>query len=316
MRLCRFEYGGENRFGLYSDEAILDLVLFFETASQHDVVKRLQGCDDLTSFLPPDGTCWLVLCEWRDRLEKAVCDESSSARRILSNIRMLPPIARPPKLLLLAGNYIEHVKEQGDVSAEREQTFPYVFSKPPSTTLIGSGETFKLPAISNSKIDYELELAVVIGRKCQRVLADKALEHVAGYTIVNDISDRGFRPNPTRQERPRDKFFDWLHGKWHDGSCPCGPCIVTADSVPDPQKLKMQLSIDGEIRQDASSSCQVFTIAEVIAFISTFVTLEPGDIISTGTPSGVGNASGRYLASGNRIEASIEGIGTLLTYVK
>jgi 2,4-didehydro-3-deoxy-L-rhamnonate hydrolase len=316
MRLCRFEYEGKSFLGIYSEEAVLDLAAFFQSRNVSEIAEQLKGCDDLISLLPPDGSCWSVLCEWQSRLEEACRDSSAVGRYPISQVKMLPPIARPPKLLLLAGNYIEHVKEQGDVSAEREQTFPYVFSKPPSTTLMGNGGTFELPAISNTKIDYELELAVVIGRKCRDVQADRALEHVAGYTIVNDISDRGFRPNPTRQERPRDKFFDWLHGKWHDGSCPCGPCLTTADEIPNPQSLKMQLSIDGEMRQDASSSFQVFTIAEVIAFISTFVTLEPGDIISTGTPSGVGNATGRYLRSGNRIEASIEGIGTLLTFVK
>jgi 2-keto-4-pentenoate hydratase/2-oxohepta-3-ene-1,7-dioic acid hydratase in catechol pathway len=233
----------------------------------------------------------------------------------IDSVKMLPPIARPPKLLLLAGNYVEHIMEQGDLAAERAHTFPYVFMKPPSTTLVGSGANFVVPAISPHKIDYELELGVIIGRKGKNIPVDQALSHVAGYTVINDISDRGFKPNPTRQERPRDKFFDWQHGKWHDGSCPMGPCLTTADEISNPQTLSMKLSIDGTIRQNASTSLQVFSVAEVISFISSFLTLEVGDIISTGTPSGVGNATGDYLKPGQRIEASIEKIGTLITTI-
>jgi 2-keto-4-pentenoate hydratase/2-oxohepta-3-ene-1,7-dioic acid hydratase in catechol pathway len=316
MRLCRFRDSNRERIGLYADDRVIDLGQLAAALGDDPLSDALGMMQDLIELLPPDGTLCHQVASLVLRISELSPSMQAGLTRPLAQVEMLPPIARPPKLLLLAGNYLEHVKEQGDVAAEREQTFPYVFSKPPSTTMIGSGQTFSIPPASPNKIDYELELAVVIGRRCRDVQAQDALQYVAGYTVINDISDRGFRPNPKRQERPRDKFFDWLHGKWHDGSCPCGPCLTTVDEIPDPHALKMHLAIDGETRQEASSGLQVFSISEVIAFISSFVTLEPGDIISTGTPSGVGNATGRYLRSGNEVHATIEKIGTLITYIR
>jgi len=128
---------------------------------------------------------------------------------------------------------------------------------------------------------------------------------------VNDISDRGFRPNPNRKERDRDKFFDWQHGKWHDASCPVGPCIACPESIPDPQVLPLKLTVNGEVHQDASTALQIFPVAAVIEFVSAFITLEPGDIISTGTAAGVGHAKGVHLNPGDIVEAGIDGIGVL-----
>ena len=124
----------------------------------------------------------------------------------------------------------------------------------------------------------------MIGRTCRDVDEAEALEYVAGYTVVNDISDRKFQPNPGRKPRERDKFFDWLHGKWHDTFCPMGPCILSADAVADPQALPIRLTVNGEVKQDATTAQMVFPVAAVVSFLSQFVTLEPGDIISTGTP--------------------------------
>ena len=138
-----------------------------------------------------------------------------------------------------------------------------------------------------------------------------ALSYVAGYTVVNDISDRKFKPNPNRAAREKDSFFDWLHGKWHDTFCPMGPCVLPADELADPQLMKMTLKLNGEVEQDASTAQMVFPVAAIVEFISSFVTLEPGDIISTGTPAGVGSAKGKFLKSGDVLEAAIEGIGVL-----
>ena len=138
---------------------------------------------------------------------------------------------------------------------------------------------------------------------------------LAGYTIVNDISNRKFRPNPDRKERPKDKFFDWLHGKWFDGFAPCGPCVIAADVVPDPQALDLYLTVNGETQQQSNTSKQVFSVAQVISFVSSIMTLEPGDIISTGTPAGVGLGKNVFLKPGDKIAATIEGIGTLETPV-
>ncbi len=153
-------------------------------------------------------------------------------------------------------------------------------------------------------------MGVVIGRTCRDVSEEEALEYVAGYTIVNDISDRKFTPNPGRKTRERDRFFDWMHGKWHDTFCPIGPCVLTAHGV-DPQNLPLELKVNGEVKQDATTASMVFPVAAVVSFLSRFVTLEPGDIISTGTPKGVGSATGQYLKPGDLVEASIGGIGVL-----
>ena len=310
MRLCRFQKDDQPALGIYQDSSILPLDSLAKAAKAAQLSEHLKHHpDDMEYFLPPDGT-GLQLLHALIQANNAVTQTESIPT---ASVKLLPPVGRPPKLLLLAGNYVEHILEQGDLAAERANTFPYVFMKPPSTTLVGSSTPVAIPAISPNKIDYELELGVIIGRGGKHIPAAQALTHVAGYTVINDISDRGFKPNPSRQERPRDKFFDWQHGKWHDASCPCGPCFTTADEIPNPQALWMKLSIDGRIRQDASTSLQVFSVAEVVSFISSFMTLERGDIISTGTPSGVGNATGEYLKSGQRIEASIEKIGTLVT---
>jgi 2-keto-4-pentenoate hydratase/2-oxohepta-3-ene-1,7-dioic acid hydratase in catechol pathway len=231
------------------------------------------------------------------------------------SVQLLLPIPQPNKLFLLAGNYADHIREGGGIAAERAETFPYVFMKPPSTTFIHPGQAVRIPRVSPWAIDWELELAVVIGRKAKGVSEADALQYVAGYTVINDISDRKFRPNANRKQRPRDEFFDWLHGKWHDSFCPCGPCITSAHMVSDPQKLDMELRLNGQVRQQSSTAAQIFPVAAVIAFISSFVTLEPGDVISTGTPSGVGNSTGTYLKPGDKLEARIAGIGTLVSPV-
>jgi 2-keto-4-pentenoate hydratase/2-oxohepta-3-ene-1,7-dioic acid hydratase in catechol pathway len=310
MRLCRYSHASIISVGLYLDDSVIPLLEIAKLAGDQLLLSEIeQQPDCMERLLSPCGD----LSQQIHRCITAIGNFQGLPKVATSEIALLPPIAAPPKLLLLAGNYVEHILEQGDLAAERANTFPYVFMKPAGTTLRGSDASVAIPANSPNKIDYELELAVVIGKEARNVPADEALKYVAGYTIINDLSDRGFCPNPSRQERPRDKFFDWLHGKWHDGFCPCGPCLTTADEIPDPQALKMSLSVDGKIRQDASTSLQVFSVAEVISFISSFMTLSPGDIISTGTPSGVGNATGDYLKDGQRIEATIEKIGTLVT---
>ena len=129
--------------------------------------------------------------------------------------------------------------------------------------------------------------------------------------MINDISDRKFRPNPGRTEREKDGFFDWLHGKWHDTFCPMGPCITPTDDIPDPQTLKMKLTVNGNVEQDSSTAEMIFPVAAIIEFISSFVQLEPGDIISTGTPSGVGASKNKFLKHGDEMTAEIEKIGVL-----
>jgi len=316
MRLCRFAHSGRATVGIYDEQFIIPLTAAAEAFSNatHNKVPPFEG-DNLLNFLPPNGKYFAatkMVAEWVARTDGGV---PAAARLKHDAVELLVPIPRPAKLLLLAGNYNEHLQEGGGAATERAETFPYVFTKPPSTTLNDPNKAIVIPKVSPDHIDWELELCVVIGKRARHVREADALQHVAGYTIVNDVSDRKFTPNPSRKLRPNDKWFDWEHGKWHDTFCPCGPCIASSDAVPDPQKLKMKLTVSGSVKQNASTAQQIFPVAAVVAFISDIVTLEPGDLISTGTPGGVGNTTGTYLKAGDRMEGWIEGIGTLVTPV-
>jgi 2-keto-4-pentenoate hydratase/2-oxohepta-3-ene-1,7-dioic acid hydratase in catechol pathway len=313
MRICRFNDQDGPAAGFYSEDHVIPVTAVAElfTKATGQRLSLPQG-DNLLDLLPPDGHAHQDtkrLAEWagRDNGEHL----PTSMKLPTNEVSLLIPVPRPNKLFLLAGNYAKHIEEGGGVAALRSETFPYVFMKPPTTTLVNPGHPIHIPAVSPDHIDWELELAVVIGRRAKGVTEADALHHVAGYTIVNDISDREFHPNPQRKPRAKDGFFDWLHGKWHDSFCPCGPCIASVDTIADPQKLKLELRVNGQLRQDSSTANQIFPVAAVVEFISSFVTLEPGDIISTGTPSGVGHTVGEYLQPGDHVEARISSIGSL-----
>jgi 2-keto-4-pentenoate hydratase/2-oxohepta-3-ene-1,7-dioic acid hydratase in catechol pathway len=235
----------------------------------------------------------------------------------VENVKLLAPIPRPGKLLALAGNFGEHIKEAslnrgfklGLSDAKKQTTVPRPFLKP-ATTIIGPDDQIPWPAYSE-QIDYELELAVVIGKRVKCVEAKEAIDCVAGYTIANDVSARSVTFKNGRAERPWDDFYDWLAGKWADGFCPTGPYLVTADEIPDVQNLRMELRVNNETRQKANTGQMIYPVAEVVSFLSFLMTLEPGDIILTGTPAGVAVASGRFLQSGDTIECGIESLGIL-----
>lgn len=311
MRLCRFEHEGRAQVGFYSEDFIWPLNRTMIENAEHTFSEpALLEDPDLVSFLPPAGRLFEAAKILRTWLEGHKEPASRIALRT-DSVKLLAPFPRPNKLLLLAGNYAAHVEEGGEMAVERAETFPYVFMKPVTTTVNHPEAPVPIPAISPDHIDWEAELAVVIGKTAKDVSEAEALNYVAGYTVINDVSDRNFTPNPGRKLRERDGFFDWLHGKWHDGFCPMGPCVISADAVPNPQNLHITLKVNGEIKQDASTALQIYPVAAVIAFISSWITLEPGDIISTGTPSGVGMASGTYLKPGDVVEAAIDGIGVL-----
>ncbi len=315
MRLCRVRHHGEAAAAFYADDVVVPLPA--AAAAHRDAGEgslELPLKDDLITLLPPDGPYHQAaqqLSAWVEQHRDQVPDD---AKLRTDQCELLVPVPRPEKIFLLAGNYAEHIEEGGDRAAERAETFPYVFMKP-ATTLTAPGQPITLPAVSPNAIDWELELAVVMGRRAKCVSEAEALDYVAGYTVINDISNRKFRPNPDRKQRPRDAFFDWLHGKWFDSFCPCGPCITSADAIANPQSLAMQLALNGEVRQDASTAQQIFPVVAVIEFISQIVTLEPGDMISTGTPSGVGHTTGTYLKAGDELCGTIESIGALRTTV-
>ena len=221
----------------------------------------------------------------------------------------LTPLQYPRKVICTGSNYLDHVtKDGGHTSFSKDDNVPVFFLKPPTTTLVGQGASVRYPAQS-AKFDYELELAVIIGKRGRKIRADQARGFVAGYAIGLDMSARDWQRHPKHLVK-----FDLFGGKAFDDSCPLGPGIVPARFVDD-TSLRLRLRVNGELRQDASTADMIWDVAEQIAHISEHVTLEPGDVIMTGTPAGVGLSTGTWLKVGDLLEAEITGLGTLTVQV-
>jgi 2-keto-4-pentenoate hydratase/2-oxohepta-3-ene-1,7-dioic acid hydratase in catechol pathway len=216
----------------------------------------------------------------------------------IADADLLAPVPRPGKVVAIGRNYREHAEEEG----VEPPAAPLIFSKW-SSSVVGSGAEIRWDPGLTTQVDYEAELAVVIGRRTRRVAVADALDHVLGYTCLNDVSARDLQ------------FGDgqWARGKSLDTFCPMGPVLVTADELGDPQDLAIRCSVDGEVVQDARTSQMYFSVAEIISHCSMAFTLEPGDIVATGTPSGVGafRKPPRFLGEGDRVSVEIEGIGIL-----
>jgi 2-keto-4-pentenoate hydratase/2-oxohepta-3-ene-1,7-dioic acid hydratase in catechol pathway len=253
----------------------------------------------------------------REQWRSIVAFAPSCARRSRKDVILAPPVQRPGKILCLAGNYREHIVESGFAPvSEQDAITPQMFLKPP-TCLIGDGAEVTLSS-ANVRVGWEVELAVVIGRAARAVPPESAMDHVFGYTILNDLSERGLNSRLDRRKvRERDPFFDWLAGKWFDGFAPCGPWIVTADEIPDPHALGLRLSVNGELRQEGRTTDMIFDIPALIAEASAIMTLEPGDIIATGTPAGAGLGTGdSFLRDGDQVVCAIDAIGELRTAIR
>lgn len=240
--------------------------------------------------------------------------DKATARLPLTQVRLAAPLTRPGKLLAVAANYQDHITETGGEPLDKSRLSPRLFLKP-SSSIAGPDAVVALPGVTR-EMDWEAELAVVIGRKSRNVPQQGALDVVAGYMTSNDVSARSL---DLGYERDTDDkavwFFDWLVGKWFDGFAPLGPYLVTADEVPDPQALPVELEVNGQTRQHGSTKDMIFSVAELIAFASRLMTLEPGDVILTGTPSGVGAATGDYLRPGDEMTTTIGHLGSLRTVV-
>jgi len=229
-------------------------------------------------------------------------------RIALADVRLLAPIPRPPRNIFCVGkNYREHAAEvsaagQGLWGDSDEPTVPIIFTKATSS-VIGPGKAIPRSLDPTDSVDYEGELAVVIGPGGRGIAKAQAMEHVFGYTILNDATSR----------RLQKEHQQWFIGKSLDGFCPMGPALVTRDEVPDVTALRVQTRVNGELRQDGSLADLIFDIPTLIETLSRTMTLEPGDIIATGTPAGVGMGfkPPRYLAAGERVAITIEPIGTL-----
>ena len=232
----------------------------------------------------------------------------------LSDVQLLAPIPRPPKVLALAGNFQEHIQEAGQAAVNKARVTPRPFIMP-ATVIVGPGQPVLLPRTSQT-IDWELELLIVIGRAGKNISVAYAPAYVAGYSIFNDISARTLNIAQGRDERNGDWFFDWLLGKWLDSFGPMGPYVVTADEVADPHNLAMRLYVNDQLKQNGNTSQMIFNVPELVSFLSEFVTLEPGDVIATGTPSGVGHSTNTFLKPGDVIRGEIDKLGVLVNPVK
>jgi 2-keto-4-pentenoate hydratase/2-oxohepta-3-ene-1,7-dioic acid hydratase in catechol pathway len=217
------------------------------------------------------------------------------------------PLRYPPKVLCSATNYYAHMRE---MKVDRDPAArPYFFLKPPTTALVGPDQPIVVPADPAAKVDWEAELAVVIGRRARHVSEKEALRFVAGYSAINDVSLRG----PHRVQHPIGIPFewDWLASKGADRSTPLGPGVRPAFLVDNPQRLELRLWVNGELKQQANTSDMIDSVAALIAAASEILTLEPGDVIATGTPDGVGLPRGEFLRPGDVVEMEVGDFGRL-----
>lgn len=265
---------------------------------------------DLSTYVDEQSVV-RVIEDWTNL--SPVLREAVTKAKPLPNAVWAAPIPNPPKFLLLAGNFRAHVVESGFAPAPEENLTPQFFVKP-STTIIGPTDDIPVTSV-NHALDYEAELAVVIGKRTKGATLENAMDAVFGYTVVNDISERKLNDGMVdRKKRSNDDFYDWLVGKWFDGSAPMGPFVVTADSFP--KEVSVSAKLNGDEVQQAPLSAMIHSVAEAIVYISAVLTLEPGDVISMGTPSGVGMARNRLLRDGDVIECSVSGVGTIRNRVR
>jgi 2-keto-4-pentenoate hydratase/2-oxohepta-3-ene-1,7-dioic acid hydratase in catechol pathway len=255
-----------------------------------------------------------LLADWRESLhaiESAIEHGRLEPGRPVGDVRLLPPVPQPPNLYMIGANYADHAREMRGLSPDapvpKPAGGPFVFLKP-TTTLVGHGDPVRLPP-GSEKVDWEAELAVVIGHRAANVAPEHALAFVAGYTIANDVSVRDRFRRPDSAEPPMT--FDWFAQKGWETSCPMGPWLAPAHDRSEPAGRALRLTLNGTVEQDSSTSEMIFSVAEQIAYISAIVPLVPGDVICTGTPAGVGMAKGRFLSAGDEVVCEIEGIGRL-----
>ena len=293
MRLLSFGPPGRERAGLLAGEDIIDL-----RAASHNLFAEP---------LPADLRDILALPDWFEKLRHVFASVSSLSREVFyaqNATRIGAPIPNPSKIIALGANYKEHLEET-KMDIETPKT-PILFSKAPSS-VNGPYDDILYPPETKA-LDYEVELAIVIGRQGKRIKPGEAYEYISGYTILNDISARDIQMGGQK-----GLGAQWFRGKSLDTFAPMGPWIVTKDELPEPHNLRISLKLNGEIRQDSNTGKLIFKIPEIVAFVSSGITLFPGDIISTGTPSGVGMFSNppQLLQPSDVIKSEIEGIGFL-----
>jgi 2-keto-4-pentenoate hydratase/2-oxohepta-3-ene-1,7-dioic acid hydratase in catechol pathway len=281
MRFVTFQYNGLTEPGVLLGDDVLGL--------------RSEGFPTLQAVIEggPDA---------RRRIQERLDRQSGQVLVPLANVRLLAPIPRPPKVICIGLNYRDHARE----SNEEIPKVPTMFAKFP-TSVIGPCDPIVLPKTSKEP-DYEAEFAVVIGKGGRYIPRDRWLDHVFGYTNCNDVSARDYQAATSQ----------WMIGKTFDTFAPMGPAIVTADEIADPHDLDIQMIINGEVLQNSNTSQMVFKVPELIEYLSSVFTLEPGDVISTGTPAGVGEVRKppRWLRPGDEVVVRITGLGELHSRVR
>jgi 2,4-diketo-3-deoxy-L-fuconate hydrolase len=275
VKLIRFGSPGQERPGVQ-----------LEDGTRLDASPAIRDYDE--AFFGGDGL--QSLAAW-------LRHSAGTASRVRDDIRLGPPIARPSKIVCIGLNYRDHAAESGmDLPKE-----PVIFFKS-TTSLVGPDDPVMIPRNAR-KLDWEVELAVVIGRRANYVTRDLAIEHVAGYVLHNDYSEREFQ---------LERGGQWVKGKSADTFAPMGPFLATRDEIDDPQRLDLWLTVNGHTRQRSTTSQMIFSVATLVSYVSEFMTLLPGDVISTGTPAGVGlgmKPEPQYLRAGDAVELGITGLG-------
>lgn len=287
----------EVHIGAETEEGLFDITEAFA------VYQRAKRISPPVSFaflqvMVEMGTCSA------DAVERVLADSWVQSKihklRIEENIEFDLPIHRPSKIVAIGRNYLKHVKELDHAIPDE----PLFFPKAPSALLPHKG-IIQIPEWLEGRVDYEGELGLVIGSTCKNVDEDQAMSVLAGYTIINDVTARDMQKQDIAQGNP------WFRSKSLDTFCPAGPYLVPSDAVEDPQDLDITLKVNGEVKQQANTSMMIFPIPRLISAVSRYMTLHPGDLIATGTPSGVG-----ALQDGDEVEISITGLGALINSVR
>lgn len=296
MRVATFRTGGRERLGVVRDQRMVDVALAADRLERGDLAGAASGM--LALIAGGDGAL--------AALAEVVAAAPEDALLPLETVELRAPIPRPRKNILCVGrNYAEHAAESLRAIGQEVKLpeFPNIFTKAVTAVTGPTSEIVIDPAVSE-RIDWEVELAVIIGTGGRGIAREEALGHVWGYTILNDVSARDIQNRAGVQ---------WFLGKSLDGSCPMGPWIVTADELRDPTNLRLRLLVNGIVKQEDTTAHMIFDIPTLLADISRGMTLEPGDILATGTPSGVGFARTppEFLRPGDLMESEIEGIGTM-----
>ncbi len=308
MRLTTFSYEGNQRIGALVDELVIDLNFACEEMLRAQ--GQLRATQIADAFVPANMVDFLRGGEQSLAMAKAGVDFAihsgiSFARKVVQpviNVRLEAPVQNPTKMICVGHNYREHILEMGrDIPP-----YPVIFAKF-ANTIIGPQDDIPLYPISD-QLDYEAEFAFVIGKQARNVTQQNALDYIAGYTIVNDVTYRDLQR----------RTIEWLQGKTVEGSAPMGPSLVTKDEITNPDELEVVLTVNGEERQRSNTKNLVFTVPFLVEFLSAIMTLEPGDIVLTGTPGGVGVARDPqvFLREGDVVRIEIDQVGVLENQVK